>query len=47
MNRYLLFLFSLVGLRLLFCDENVLGCLEISQLTEALVVEVTQSHIIL
>ena len=43
----LLFLFGLVSFRLLFGDENILGSLEIGQLTEALVVEVTQSHIIL
>lgn len=40
-------MFSLICLRDLLSHENVLGCLEVGQLTESLVMEVTESHVIL
>ena len=40
-------MFLLIGLSDFFGHENVLGCLEVGQLAESLVMEVTESHVIL
>lgn len=45
LNLLLVLLF--VSLRCLFCHEDILGCFQVSQLAESLVMEVPQSHIIL
>ena len=37
----------LIGLSDFFGHENVLGCLDIGELSESFIMEVTQSHVIL
>lgn len=46
-NANLLFLFHLVSFGRLLYHEHILGCFQVVQLAESLVVEVTQSHVIL
>lgn len=40
-------MFLLIGLCDFLCHEDVLGCLQVGQLTESLIMEVTESHVIL
>ena len=44
---YLLFIFHLVGFRRLLNYEHILGCFQVVQLAETIIMELSQSHIVL
>ena len=46
-SYYLLFIFHLVGFRRLLYHEHILGCLQVVQLSEAIIMELSQSHVVL
>ena len=45
-NVNLLFLFHLLGLGRLLYHEHILGCLQVVQFSESVIVEVLQSHVV-